>query len=128
MVVAAASAFVANAAVVAAASAFNNKPGTVGAVAVPARSPANWILPVAVVVASGVAPNTVASTYVLTAFCVGNNVVLEPNAAFDLFEASSFNPNAVVVAAASAFVANAAVVAAASAFVPTAVFVASNAV
>ena len=36
-------------------SAFNNKPGTVGAAAVPLRSPANWIFPFINVVASGVA-------------------------------------------------------------------------
>ena len=40
-----------------------------------------------------------ASTYVLTAFCVGNNTSLVPKAvAVDLFAAFSFRPNAVVVA------------------------------
>ena len=33
--------------------ALSNKPGTVGAVALPPKSPANWTFPVAIVVASG---------------------------------------------------------------------------
>ena len=41
------------------------------------------------------------STYILTAFCVGNNISLEPNVVVvDLFAASSFNTNAAVVAVA----------------------------
>ena len=40
-----------------------------------------------------------ASTYVFTAFCVGNNTSLVPKeVAVDLFAEFSFNPNAVVVA------------------------------
>ena len=43
--------------------AFNAKPGTVGATAVPAKSPPNWIFPFSVVVASAM---VAAATWVST--------------------------------------------------------------
>ena len=75
---------------------FNARPGTVGAAAVPAKSPANCILPFTVVLASAmVAPATCASTYVLTAFTLG---YLASDAASKvtfklLFNLSSFVPS-----------------------------------
>ena len=39
--------------------AFNANPGTVGAAAVPPKSPANWIFPLLVVVASGIVELTI---------------------------------------------------------------------
>ena len=61
--------------------------GTVGKSAVPPKSPANFNFPFTVEVASGVALALIcASTYVLTAFCVGNNTSLVPKVViFDLF-------------------------------------------
>ena len=51
---------------------FKANPGTVGAAAVPARSPANCILPFDVAFASAiVAPATCVSTYVFTDFTLG---------------------------------------------------------
>ena len=59
---------------------FKANPGTVGAAAVPARSPANCIFPFEVAFASAiVAPDTCASTYVFTDFTLGYFVSEAPS-------------------------------------------------
>ena len=89
---------------------FKANPGTVGAAAVPARSPANCIFPFELAFASAiVAPDTCASTYVLTAFTLG---YLVSNAASVvtfklLFDLSSFVASAVFTSDVFAFNASA---------------------
>ena len=75
-------------------------PGTVGAPAVPAKSPANWIFPLLLTSASAiVALAKEESTYDLTAFCVGNKTSLVPKVVVvDLLATSSFKFKAVCVA------------------------------
>ena len=70
-------AFKANEFVTSVVFAFSAKPGTVGAAAVPPKSPANWTLPLAVVVASGAPAAKLVVTNSVVAICV----VLVPNVA-----------------------------------------------
>ena len=87
---------------------FVANPGTVGAAAVPLKSPASWILPFVVEVASGmVAAATCVSTYVFTAFCVGYNTSLVPRVGVvDLLESVSLISRAAWVAIEIGFVAS----------------------
>ena len=82
--------------------AFNAKPGTVGAAAVPPKSPANCSFPLVEASASTIVAEAIwLSTYVFTAFCVGNKTSLVPNAVTaDLFAVFSLVANAAVVAVA----------------------------
>ena len=100
-----ASSFKVNAAVTSVALAFNAKPGTVGKAAVPAKSPANLILPFVFASASAIVAVAIcASTYVLTAFWVGYKISLVPNVVtIDLLVASSFKVNAAVTSVVLAF-------------------------
>ena len=79
----------------------------VGEYADPDKSPDSLNIPFVSESASSMdAETTFASTYVFTAFCVGNRVVLVPNAALDLLDASSFKASELVTADALAFKAN----------------------
>ena len=104
---------------------FNAKPGTVGAAAVPAKSPVNCILPFTVALASAiVAPATWASTYVLTDFTLGYFVSDAASVVTSilLFNLSSFNASAVFTSVVFAFKFKAAVTSVVFAFKFKAVF------
>ncbi len=76
---------------------------TTGAAAVPVKSPANCNFPFVVASASTiVAPAIAVSTYVFTAFWVGNKTSLVPKLVIvDLLTAFSFNPKPGTVGAAA---------------------------
>ena len=97
-------AFKANEFVTSVVFAFSAKLGTVGAAAVPPKSPANCNLPLVTASASEIVADAIcASTYVFTALWVGNSVVLAPKAALDLLDASSFKASELVTSVALAF-------------------------